>query len=80
MGSEMMTDLGAVVRSQQAVLCPDCGVRKTEIVFLAEGGARCVDCNDADMLTVVRRWRAGGVQDALTESLERYSEGEICVS
>ena len=63
--------------SHQAVLCPQCGVRKTDFVFLAEGGALCVGCNDADMVRVIARWRDGGVHAALAESLEQYVSEEI---
>jgi len=58
--------------STSAVLCPDCNLLKTDFVFLPDGGARCTDCNDFAMLTVVRQWRDEEVQDALAKSLEQY--------
>jgi hypothetical protein len=72
MGGEM-----TVAHSQQAVLCPQCCEPKVDFVFLPEGGAHCVECNDSDMLTVVARWRAGEIQDTLAQSLERYVAGDI---
>jgi len=66
-----------ILSSQQAVLCPQCGAQKVDFVFLSEGGARCVECHDSAMVTVVARWRAGEIQDALAESLQRYVAGDI---
>jgi hypothetical protein len=55
-----------------ACLCPACGLPKHDFVFLPEGGARCVECNDSGMLAAVRQWRDGEIQTALAKSLEQY--------
>jgi hypothetical protein len=60
----------------QAVLCPQCQTHKTDFVFLPEGGARCTECNDAGMLSVVRAWRDGELHAVLAAGLAKYISGQ----
>lgn len=62
--------------SKQAVLCPQCQTRKTDFVFLAEGGAQCVECNDSKMLGVVQAWRDGELHAVLAAGLAKYISGQ----
>jgi hypothetical protein len=60
-----------IATSLHAVLCPECRVHKVDFVF-GTNGARCVACNDAPMLDLVRAWSNGEHIDSLAEGLARY--------